>query len=275
MSPEQVEMLEVQLVLDAIHQRYGYDFRGYALDSMQRRLESARIRLGASSLGELQHSVLTNTDYFVATLEHLTVRVSDVFRDPEFYLAFRELVVPTLRTYPTIKLWLAGCANGEEVYSIAIALQEEGLLARSTLYATDISLDALREAKAGVYAASRLDSFRDNYVKAGGLARFDDYCSVGYERVAMSEALKQNVVFFHHDLVSDYSLGEMNVVLCRNVLIYFGAELRLRTLGLLRGCLCHGGFLCLGMSEALPEAVRGSFEVVSSAARVFRSWSLS
>jgi chemotaxis protein methyltransferase CheR len=236
-----------------------------------RRLEVARARVGVPSLGALQHALLTSSEAFQRVLDHLTVRVSDIFRDPAFYRALREHVIPTLRTYPTLKVWLAGCANGEEVYSTAILFHEEGLLERATIYATDVSGEALREAKDGVYLQSRLPEFIENYGAAGGKARFQDYCSVGYERIAMADWLKRHIVFFQHDLVSDYSLGEMQLAFCRNVMIYFGAELRERTLRLLRDCLCHGGFLCLGMSEAVPESLRGSLQVVDAPARIFRA----
>jgi chemotaxis protein methyltransferase CheR len=271
MTPEQTSALELRLILDAIFSGYGYDFRGYGIDVLSRRLEVARMRFGASSLGDLQHRLLVDPELFAGVLEHLTLRVSDMFRDPEFYLALRRDVLPTLRTYPTLKVWLAGCANGEEVYSLAILLQEEGLLERATIYATDISADALREAKEGIYLQSRLANFLQNYRLGGGKGQFQDYCALGYQHIAMSESLKRNVVFFQHDLVSDYSLGEMQLAFCRNVLIYFGAELRTRTLQLLRGCLCHGGYLCLGMSEALPDALRSTLAPVDAARRIFRA----
>lgn len=270
MTPAELTLLEAQLLLEGIYARYGYDFRGYARESMVRRLLLAQSRIGAESLGELQHALLTDPELFVSVLEQLTVRVSDVFRDPEFYADFRAHVVPSLRTYPTLKIWLAGCASGEEVYSTAILLEEEGLLERATLYATDISAGALREAKQGVYDGARLATFAANYRHFGGRARFEDYCRAGPEQLVMREELRHNVVFFQHDLVNDYSLGEMNVAFCRNVLIYFGPELRLRTLHLLGGCLCTGGYLCLGTSEALPEPVRGSFQVLSARSRIFQ-----
>ncbi|HYQ18897.1 MAG TPA: CheR family methyltransferase [Polyangiaceae bacterium] len=270
-SPEQTAAIELRLILDAIFLGYGYDFRGYAADVVARRLEVARLRFGASSLGELQHRLLVDPELFAGVLEHLTLRVSDVFRDPEFYRALRREVLPTLRTYPTLKVWLAGCANGEEVYSLAILLHEEGLLERATIYATDVSAEAMREAKEGIYLESRLATFADNYRLSGGKSQFRDYYALGYERIAMSESLKHSVVFFQHDLVSDYSLGQMHLVFCRNVLIYFGAELRARTLKLLRDCLYTGGYLCLGMSEALPDSLHGTLEPVDAATRIYRA----
>lgn len=270
MAPE-VDALEVELVLEAIFRRYGYDFRGYARDVMSRRLAIAQLKTGAKNLGDLQHALLSDEAVFQVVLTQLTVRVSDVFRDPEFWATVRQRVVPTLRTYPTLKLWLAGCASGEEVYSMAILLEEEGLTARSIVYATDMSREGLSEAKEGVYAQTRLGSFIENYQNAGGKRRFEDYCTVAYDRLAMDSSLRRNVVFFEHNLISDYSPGQMNVVFCRNVLIYFDADTRQRTLALFRGCLNPSGYLCLGMSEALPQVMRGDFEVVAQNERIFRA----
>lgn len=271
MVEQEVENLEVELLLEAIYRRHGYDFRGYARDVMSRRLSVARLKVGASSLGELQHRLLVDEQLFRVVLAQLTVRVSDIYRDPEFWLALRQRVVPTLRTYPTLKLWLAGCAGGEEVYSMAILLEEEGLTERSIIYATDLSSDGLIEAKYGEYAEARLATFDANYRRAGGKRRFEDYCTVAYDCLAMHSSLRRNVVFFEHNLVSDYSPGQMNVVFCRNVLIYFDASTRQQTLELFRGCLHPSGYLCLGMSEALPPRFRTEFEAIAANERIYRA----
>lgn len=271
MSSPELEQLEVGLVLEAIFRRHGYDFRGYARDVMSRRLSIAQLRVGASSLGELQHRLLAEEDVFQVVLAQLTVRVSDIFRDPEFWVALRCKVVPTLRTYPTLKFWLAGCASGEEAYSMAIVLEEEGLTDRSIIYATDLSAEGLAEARDGVYAQSRLAMFTSNYRSAGGKRRFEDYCTLAYDRLAMDSSLRRNVVFFEHNLISDYSPGQMNVVLCRNVLIYFDSSARQRTLAMISGCLSPCGYLCLGMSEALPPSLRSDFEVIAQNERIFRA----
>lgn len=270
MTPE-LDALEVGLVLEAIFRRYGYDFRGYARDVMSRRLAIAQLKLGAKNLGELQHALLVDEAVFQVVLTQLTVRVSDIFRDPEFWATLRQQVVPTLRTYPTLKLWLAGCASGEEVYSMAILLEEEGLTSRSVVYATDLSVEGLAEAREGVYAQARLATFIENYQSAGGKRRFEDYCTLAYDRLAMDSSLRRNVVFFEHNLISDYSPGQMNVVLCRNVLIYFDVDTRQRTLELFRGSLNPSGYLCLGMSEALPQVMRESFEMIAQNERIFRA----
>jgi chemotaxis protein methyltransferase CheR len=271
MESSELGELEVSLVLEAIFRRYGYDFRGYARDVMGRRLSIAQLKLGMSSLGELQHGLLVDESVFQLVLSQLTVRVSEFFRDPEFWMALREKVVPILRTYPTLKLWLAGCASGEEAYSMAILLEEEGLAERSIIYATDLSSEGLAEGKEGVYAQSRLATFSSNYRSAGGKRQFEDYCTLAYDRLAMDSSLRRNVVFFEHNLISDYSPGQMNVMFCRNVLIYFDASARRQTLELFRGCLSPSGYLCLGMSETLAPGLRDEFAVIAKHERIFRA----
>jgi len=203
-------------------------------------------------------------------LDDLTVRVSEVFRDPAFYRAFREQVVPTLRTYPLLKIWHAGCASGEEVFSSAILLAEANLYDRCQIYATDMSPKALELARAGVYPDTEAAKFEANYRESGGVARFDEYYSRAYGRIAVREGLRKNIVYYQHDLASDYALGEMHVVFCRNVLIYFGTELRDRTLRTFADCLGHGGFLCLGMHESMPAAFRERFAEFASHERIYR-----
>jgi chemotaxis protein methyltransferase CheR len=251
-SADGTEALEIRLLLEAIHARYGYDLRDYAHPSMRRRVMGALATSGCGHLGELQHRVLTDAAFFSRVLEALTVRVSELFRDPEFCLAFRAQVVPILRTYPLFKIWHAGCANGEEIYTVAIILQEEGLYDRAQIYATDLSHEALDHARQGIYPAAHLALFTDNYRRAGGRASLATYYTEAYDRLAMRESLRRNVIFFQHDLVSDHIFGEMNVILCRNVLIYFGPALKKRVLDKLEQSLCPRGFLCLGTSEHLP-----------------------
>jgi chemotaxis protein methyltransferase CheR len=271
MAPEvDVEELEIRLLLEAIHAKYGYRFQDYAQGSMRRRVRAALARSGLKHLGELQHKLLLDPEFFASTLDDLTVRVSEVFRDPTFYRAFRELVVPVLHTYPLLKIWHAGCASGEEVYTMAILLCEENLYDRAQIYATDMSPKALEMAREGVYAESAAASFGRNYQESGGKLRLDDYYSSAYGRIVVRESLRRNIVFFQHDLASDYALGEMNVVFCRNVLIYFGAELRDRALSTFSDCLDYGGFLCLGRNESLPTGAAGNFAVTSASERIYR-----
>jgi chemotaxis protein methyltransferase CheR len=268
---DDVEEIEIRLLLEAIHARYGYDLRGYRREAMRRRVKGALARSGAASLGELQHRVLTEPRLFAEVLDALTVQVTDMFRDPGFYRRFREEVVPVLRSYPEIKIWHAGCASGEEVYTSAILLEEAGLLERSQIYATDLSPGAVARAREGIYRAEKTSAFAQNYAAAGGRGSFADYYATAYDRIALREPLRRNLVFFQHDLVSDHAFGEMQVIFCRNVLIYFGPELRAHVLGKLGRGLCHGGFLCLGQSERLAESDRGPvFTELPGDARIYR-----
>ena len=270
-AAEDVEDLEIRLLLEAIAARYGYDLRDYRRAPMRRRVHNALAKSGAANLGELQHLVLTDRRVFAAVLENLTVQVSEMFRDPDFYRQFREEVVPVLRTYPQIKMWHAGCASGEEVYTSAILMSEAGLYDRTQIYATDLSPTAIERAKEGVYAAERAPAFAQNYAAAGGSGAFDAYYAVAYDRIAVREPLRRNLVFFQHDLVCDHAFGEMQVIFCRNVLIYFGRELRARVLGKLGQGLCRGGFLCLGQSERItPAAEAPAFAALPGAAPIYQ-----
>jgi chemotaxis protein methyltransferase CheR len=271
MEPDELEALETRLLLEAIHARYGYDLRGYAEHSMRRRVQAALARSGLTHLGELQHKLLTDASYFAEVIEDLTVRVSDMFRDPAFYRVFRARVVPVLRTYPLLKIWHAGCATGEEAYATAIMLSEEGLYERSQIYATDLSPQAVQHAKQGVYEADRLCTFESNYVASGGTAKLGSYCTTAYGQLVMAEALRRNILFFQHNLVSDHVFGEMNAIFCRNVFIYFGPQLRERVVDKFHQSLCAGGFLCLGNSEHLARTrEHGRFEDFAPAERIYR-----
>jgi chemotaxis protein methyltransferase CheR len=270
MSTSEAEAIEVRLVLEAIFARYGYDLRGYQPDAMKRRVLAALARSGLGHLGELQHRLVEDPQFFSEVLEQLTVHVSDMFRDAAFYRAFRERVVPALRTYPELKIWHAGCASGEEVYATAIVLLEENLYDRAQIYATDVSAAALERAREGVYSETKAHAFARAYAESGGTGRFDDYTVSAYDRIAVHDRLRRNVVFFHHNLVSDYALGEMNVIFCRNVLIYFGPSLRDRVLGMFKMGLRRGGFLCLGSGESLPAAFGASFSPYTTAQRIYQ-----
>lgn len=269
-SQNETEELEIRLLLEGIHARYGYDFRDYSANSLSRRLKGALVKCGSANFGDLQHRLLTEPELFASMIDELTVQVSDMFRDPPFYRALREKVVPILRTYPQIKVWHAGCATGEEVYATAILFTEENLYDRAQIYATDMSAKAVEQAREGIYSEEQAASFADNYRQSGGKRRFEDYCSSAYRRIAMHESLRRNVVFFQHDLVSDYALGEMNVVFCRNVMIYFGEKLRQRVLATLTQDLGRGGFLCLGSSERLPSSCASLFIEFAAAERIYR-----
>jgi len=267
---DEIEELEVRLFLEALHARYGYDLRGYAPASMRRRARSVLARWGLPHLGELQHRVLEDPQLFAQVIEDLTVQVSELFRDPSSLRTFRERVVPVLRTYPLLNIWLSGCATGEEAYSMAVLLEEEGLYDRCQIYATDISPRALEHAKQGIYPVRHLATYRANYAAAGGAKDLGDYYTAAYDQIAFGAALRRNILFFQHNLVTDHVFAEMQVIFCRNVLIYFGVELRDRVLDKLTQSLVPGGFLCLGSGERLSRRGPPRFVEVAAHERIYR-----
>jgi chemotaxis protein methyltransferase CheR len=238
-------------LLDAIYARYHYDFRGYALASLKRRINAALAHTGADNIASLAERLAQDPMVFPVLLRFLTVQTSDLFRDPGYFRAIREQVVPYLRTYPSLKLWVAGCATGEEAYSFAILLAEEGLLERTLIYATDIHPDSLRTAGEGIYDVERFARFSENYQLAGGRASLSDYYTTSYSSALMSRALKKAILFSDHSLATDSAFAEMELVSCRNVLIYFERELQNRAVGVLKDSLCRRGFLGLGLKETL------------------------
>ena len=243
--------IEIRLLLEAIYHRYHYDFRNYSMRSLERRVATAMERAKCSTVSELQGRVLHDSQTFAHVLEALTVQVSDLFRDPPFFRYFRERIVPELRTYPSVRLWVAGCSSGEEVYSFAIVLREEGLLEKTTIYATDISAEALAHARAGVYPIDRIPAFTENHAQAGGHESLSRYYTAAYGGAVLDRSLRSNVLFSDHSLATDSVFAEVQVVSCRNVLIYFNRDLKERALGLFRGALARRGFLGLGSNERL------------------------
>jgi chemotaxis protein methyltransferase CheR len=237
--------------LDAIYERRHYDFRLYARASLRRRLCLAMTEFRCRSLRDLQTLVLGDDDTFGGLVRILTVPVSEMFRDPQFFRVFREAVVPELCTYHSLKLWVAGCSSGEEVYSLAIVLAEEGLLGRSLIYATDINEESLERARAGVYATDRVQLFSDNYFKSGGKLSLSRYYTAAYGNAVLSRSLTDNVVFSDHSLATDSVFSEVQVVTCRNVMIYFDRALQDKVLGLFRDALPRRGFLGLGSKETV------------------------
>ncbi len=262
---------EIRLLLDAIYHRYQYDFRDYAMTSIGRRVEVACARFGLPSIDRLRERVLEDRDAFPQLLEHVTVQVSDLFRDPEYYRSLRDDVVPVLATYPSLRLWVAGCSTGEEAYSLAILLAEEGLLERSLIYATDINQESLRRAKTGIYALDRFQRFTENHRLSGGKSSLSDYYRAAYGSAVFDGSLRKRIVFSDHSLTTDSVFAEMQLISCRNVLIYFSERLQNRVLGLLSDSLCRRGFLGLGSKESLRAGNRASeFDEVSREARVYR-----
>jgi chemotaxis protein methyltransferase CheR len=268
--------LEVRLLLEAIFDRYHYDFRSYAMASLKRRLAQACDTLRVATLSGLQEKVLHEPESFSQLLQYLTVQVSDMFRDPEFFLALRRQVVPVLATYPSVKVWCAGCSTGEEAYSLAILLQEERLLDRCIIYATDINAHSLRQAASGVYALERLRGFTENHRRSGGKSSLSDYyfSSAGSSAI-MDVALRRKITFSDHSLATDNVFSEVHLITCRNVLIYFDHALQNRALRLFADSLVRNGFLGLGSKESLRFTESADlFTDVAMPERIFRKTGL-
>ncbi len=263
--------IEIRLLVEAIFLRYGQDFRDYAQASLKRRVLQGQQRMGAPSISALQERVLHDPDAFAQLLQYLTVPVSEMFRDPAYFLGLRTHVVPVLRTYPSLKVWVAGCSTGEEPYSLAILLLEEGLLDRTILYATDINHASLDKARRGIFALDHMQAFTRNYQRAGGTRSFSDYYTAAYGGALFDRQLRDRITFADHSLATDAVFSEMQLVSCRNVLIYFNRKLQDRALGLFHDSLAHRGFLGLGSKETLEFSGYGHrFEPVSRAERIYR-----
>ena len=243
--------IELNLLLEGVFQKYQHDFRHYARSSLRRRIRQAMERFGCASVSRLQERVLHEPEVFAQMLQYFTVQVSEMFRDPEYFLALRRQVLPVLSTYPSIRIWVAGCSTGEEVWSLAILLAEEGLLERSIIYATDINPEALKAAEAGIYGVDRIAQFSQSYLQAGGKGSLADYYTATEHGVIFDRALRRTAVFADHSLATDSVFSEVHLVSCRNVLIYFDRELQERALGLFHEALIHRGFLGLGNRETL------------------------
>lgn len=244
---------EIQLksLLESINLKYDYDFRHYSRKTMKRVLVQAMNRMGCPSLCKLQEKVLHDTESFYDLIQFLTIPVSEMFRNPSYYLSLREKVIPHLKTYPSIKIWVAGCSTGEEVYSLAILLEEENLLERTTLYASDINPRLLKQAEAGSYSLRNIEHFTKNYQESGGKRLLSDYYTESLDSVTFHSLLKKNVTFTDHSLVTDAVFSETHFISCRNVLIYFDRVLQDRAFGLFNDSLCRKGFLGLGFQETI------------------------
>ncbi len=250
-QPDKVEDIEIRLLLEALFLKYHYDFRNYAMASIKRRLRQAKQQLGIATFSALQDRLLHDPGMLPRLLGYLTIQVSEMFRDPSYFKAIREQVVPHLRTYPSLKVWVAGCSEGEELYSLVILFREEGLEDRTIFYATDINHQALEAAEAGVYPLDRLQLYTENHRRSGGKSSLSDYYQAAYGRASFDRSLRRNVVFSDHSLVSDAVFGEMNLISCRNVMIYFDRTLQDRAIGLFSESLARKGFLGIGSKETL------------------------
>ena len=271
MQNGQIEQIEIDLLLEAIYRRYGYDFRSYARASIERRVRQFLSREGCPSISAMIDLLLRQEEFFSRMARYFSIPVTEMFRDPWVYRALREKVVPVLRTWPHFKVWHAGCSSGEEAYSLAVVLKEEGVYHRATIYATDFNDTVLQQAGEGIYEISRLQEATRNYQEAGGKASFSDYYHARYGAVAMDPSLRERIVFSNHNLASDTVFSEMHLVFCRNVLIYFNRDLQNRVLHLFSESLVHGGFLCLGTKEDLQfTEVADQFETVDRRARIYK-----
>jgi chemotaxis protein methyltransferase CheR len=271
MCPIDCEDLEIDVLLHGIRTRYGYDFAHYSRASLRRCLERALAQTGLTHFSQLLDRLFHDEQCFDEFLKIMSISVTEMFRDPGFYQAVRKHVVPLLKTYPFIKIWHPGCATGEEVYSMAMLLHEEGFLDRARIYATDFNKHSLDTASKGVYSAKQMVSYADNYRLAGGKGHFSDYYSDGYELAKFKDFLKERVTFSYHNLVTDGVFGEMNIICCRNVLIYFDKTLQDQVLRKFSESLRHGGFLCLGNRESLNfTAIKASFPAVDKLQRIYQ-----
>ena len=267
----ELEALELDLLLRAVQSRYGYDFHDYAKASIIRRVKKHLDEVGAGQISELIPLFQRDSRAFYRFVKSLSVVVTEMFRDPEVFRVLRAEVIPVLKTYPFIKIWHAGCASGQEVYSLAIVLEEEGILDRCQIYATDFNEDALKLARKGIYPAEDIDKYENNYRLGGGQRKAADYWVSRYDSIKINSRLAQRVTFANHNLVTDGVFGEMNLVMCRNVLIYFNEQLQDRALNLINDSLCPRGFLCIGRRESLNfSQVRRQLEDVDNTLRIYR-----
>jgi len=271
MSDKDSASIELDLLMEAIYQKYSYDFRDYSRASQKRRVLHALHQMDCASISELQARVLHDHNGFTQLLQYLTIPTSEMFRDPAYFKALRDQVVPHLHTYPSLKIWIAGCSTGEEVWSLAIMLREEGLLERSIIYATDINPESLERARKGVFPIDRMRAYTASYQMAGGRSTFSDYYTAAYDGALFDRSLIENVSFADHSLATDSVFSETHLVCCRNVLIYFNRKLQERALGLFHESLCHRGFLGLGSKESIDfSAWAGGFAPLVKPERIYR-----
>lgn len=262
---------EVRMLLEAIYQEFGYDFRGYSRAHAKRRILQ-RMRLsGAESVSMLQHRVLHEKAFIQHLIDDFSIGVTEMFRDPDFFLALREKVAPLLQTWSYLKVWHAGCSTGEEVYSLAILLIEEGLYDRTQIYATDFNETALTKGREGIFSADSMRRYSRNYQRSGARGDFSDYYHAGYDCAIIDSAVKKNIVWANHNLVTDTVFGEMQLVVCRNVLIYFDRDLQNRAHRVFHDSLSNGGILCLGRKESLGStASKDDYTAIDQLQKIYK-----
>lgn len=269
----EIEELEIDLLLEAIQRRYGYDFRDYARASVRRKVRTIAATVGVEQISELVPRLIHEPQLFASVVGTFATPVTEMFRDPPFFRYLRETIVPYLKTWPYVRIWVAGCATGEEVYSLAILLKEEGIYERCTLFATDFIDASLRRAQAGIYPLRSMKTNIANYQQAGGCRHFSEYYHADYDAVIMDASLRQNITFANHNLVTDGVFSEVHLILCRNVLIYFNSTLQKRVLTLFHDSLLHGGFLALGSKESLRQhEFKGKFAEMETTWKVYRKF---
>lgn len=270
-SKLKLEEIEIQLLLEGIYQCYGYDFRNYAVSSLKRRIRRILEAENLNTISALQDRILHNPDSLQRFLLGITVNVTSMFRDPSFFVVFRDRIVPLLRTYPYIRIWHAGCSQGQEVYSMAIVLQEEGLYNRCRIYATDTNELVIKQAKNGIYPIELMQQYTQLYLQAGGKRSFSEYYTAAYDSAIFRASLKDNIVFSQHNLATDHSFNEFNVILCRNVLIYFDQILQKRVHQLFHESLCKFGILCLGRQESIRfSPYEQDYEPIEKKEKIYR-----
>lgn len=267
----ELEQIELDLFVQALHRRHGLDFSQYAPASLIRRVRQLVSDHRCSSISALTTRLLHDTEFVKPVIEGLSVPVSEMFRDPPVFRALRERVFPMLASYPRLTIWLAGCAQGQEAYSLAILLQEAGLYERCQIFATDFNHEALRRAHEGIYPAREAQLWSRQYLEAGGARSLADYYSARYNFIKLDQRLRRNITFTGHNLVGDTVFCETHLVLCRNVLIYFTEELQNRTLELFHASLVRGGYLCLGLSESVDYSpLAGDYLLLDRNLRLYR-----
>ncbi len=271
MRREEVEDIEVTLFLDAVYRRYGHDFRSYSRSSIKRRIRSLLAATDSKTISEMISLLLHDESFFATVVYTLSVTVTDMFRDPEFFKTLRERIIPYLKTYPYVKIWHAGCATGEEVYSLAIVLKEEGFYDRTTIFATDFNDIALARAREGIYPLEKIKEYTGNYQRSGGTGSFGQYYHAGYDAAILDPSLKKHIAFANHNLVTDGVFSEVHLIVCRNVLIYFDKALQNRVLTLFHDSLARGGILALGSKESLKfSEIAGAFKALSEAWKIYQ-----
>ena len=271
MKGDDLEKIETELFLEALYRRYGFDFRSYARSSIHRRLRLLLAQTPYQTTSDMISKILHDENFAKQAINLFSITVTEMFRDPDFYKVLRQKAVPYLRTFPFIRIWVAGCATGEEVYSLAILLREENLYERAQIYATDYNEHVLQQAKEGVYPLKAMQQYKKNYQKSGGLYALSDYYQTQDDNAIMASMLKEHITFASHNLVTDGVFGVMHLILCRNVLIYFDSTLQNRVLNLLLESLIYKGFLCIGTKESLMFTdIVSHFKIVDEQFRIYQ-----